>query len=122
VGDSQSSSWMDDVAGAARAAWLGLETSALIASSPAAPIADRVPLADPTMDAGITALSEAHGALAEAATAKGSVTAKDPVDDGQTASLVIDPVAELGWGEDTGLTDNVDEMMGSDVSGGNGHF
>lgn len=113
---------MDDMAGAARAAWLGLETSALIASSPAAPIVDHVALADPAIATGITALSDAHSALAEAATAKGSVTAGDPIAGGQTESLVIDPVAELGWGEGVALTENFGELTASDVSGEAGLF
>lgn len=120
MGDTHSASWMDDVASAARAAWLGVETSALIASSPAAPIVDHVTLADPTIESGMMSLSDAHQALAEAATAKGSVKPDDPVTDGQTESLMIDPVAELGWGDDVAITDDFGDLTGSDGMSGKG--
>jgi len=82
------------VADAARDAWVGVESAAIIASSPAAPLHDNVQFADAVADAAVTALANANEALGSAADARGVADQiSEATDDNREPeiALMVDP-------------------------------
>lgn len=114
----ESSSWAGDIGGAAasaaKGAWLGLETAAVIASSPAAALEDvSLTISDPVGQSGLTALAESHDALASAIEAKSTeddVSEAISVSDEATTSLTVD---QPSWMADpTDLEQSIGEDLG----------
>ncbi len=97
-------SWVERVADSAKQAgkdaWLGLEASAIIASSPAGLVENSGLVTDPVDNAAITALSNANESLSEMVQARGKADelaeSTDVVHE-QTSSLLVDPPS---WLED----------------------
>lgn len=106
-----SGSWTDTLRGAA----LAVEIGAVVASSPAAAVHDHIDLADPVMDAGITALAAGHDALGAAAEARQDA---DEVADAIDVAHDVTTSAPLGDAEQaTDVADHADADAGTDGDG-----
>lgn len=106
------SSWADRAADAAKGLWVGAETAAIIATSPAAGIADsNLPLTDPVTNSGVSALAAGHEALTSAVEARGDYErVGDETDVAQepTTSLTVDPPSWLSEPSDLEASINDD--------------
>lgn len=114
-------SWVESLVESAREAgknaWLGLETSAIIASSPAGIIEDSGLVTDPIGQAAITALDASHESLVEMvqAQAKADELAESTdVSHEPTTSLLVDPPS---WLESAGDITDEDNGLDDDSEG-----
>lgn len=120
--EEDKSTWLAGLADAAKGAWMGLEASAIIASSPGATIVENagIQLADPFIESGITALADTGEALQSAVGARSDgedIGEATDVDRPVTTSLMVDPPSWIAdpstdWGMDTSESGDASNATG----------
>lgn len=117
------SEWLDGLAGAARSAWVGVEASAIIASSPAGVVESTgVPLSDPLAQAAVVAIADAGDALQTSTQARGDgdelADATDVSHQDSTSLMTDRPawLASIGDHEYLASENNIEPTGTSDAS------